>query len=269
MKHKFGYFISIIFLFCFSPAFVNAQSSASIENIDFFAEGNNLVITYDIAKAKTGETFEIWAKVVMVSGNVIIPNSISGDIGPGVIGGANKRIIWDVQADNANLNEEFHVEVFARSGEKTNQTSQTEKPTKIKTKKEGISAGGAMLLSAVLPGLGKTVANHGGAHWMWGVIGYSCVAGTIVMNNQAYNAYEEYKLATTAEDRDDYFQQAEDNDLYSKVFLGTAATIWIVDIITTGVYASKKRKQKNSNFSMHYSFDPFSGKPLVGFNYKF
>ncbi|MCD4694953.1 MAG: hypothetical protein K8S16_01835 [Bacteroidales bacterium] len=266
MKQQTKYIIfisTLLFSFLFSGS-VCAQSNASIENIDFYAEGKNLVVKYDITKAQAGETFEIWAKVITASGKSIIPASVSGDIGKGVTGGPNKRIEWDVQADNADLSEEFHVEVYARSDQ-----VKTKMP-KPQKKGTGVGVGGAMLLSAILPGLGKTVVNRGGGHWMWGVIGYGCLAGTIVMNSNAYDAYENYKTATTPDERDDFFQQANDYDLYSKVFLGTAATIWIVDIITTGIYASKKRRRANkSNFSMNYSMDPLTGKPLVGFNYKF
>ena len=87
----------------------NAQSKAKIENIDFYAEGANLVITYDIVKAEPNETFNIWVKITTVSGKEIIPNSVTGDVGNGVTGGPNKRILWDMQSDNAQLNEEIEV----------------------------------------------------------------------------------------------------------------------------------------------------------------
>jgi len=256
---------SLFLIFGFNLLFyanMNAQSDALIENIDFYAEGMTLVITYDIVNANKGELFDIWIKITTESGKSIMPQSKTGDIGPGVSGGPNKRIIWDLQADNTIIDEEFAVEVFARSNLKE---------TKVeKQKKEGISTGGAMLLSAILPGLGKTVANKGGSQWMWGVIGYGCIAGTVVMNNNAYNAYEDYKVATNPDDRDELFKQAEENDLYSKVFLGTAATIWIIDIISTGTSVGKMNKnRRKSGFSLNYMVDPYTRKPLVGFTYRF
>jgi len=256
---------SLFIIFGFSLLYnanLNAQSNASIENIDFYAEGMTLVITYDIVKAKNGELFDIWIKITTESGKSILPQSKTGDVGPGVSGGPNKRIVWDLEADNTTIDEEFLVEVFARSELKK---TKAEKP-----KREGISTGGAMLLSAILPGLGKTIANKGGSQWFWGVIGYGCIAGTVVMNNNAYNAYEDYKVATNPDDRDEFFKQAEENDLYSKVFLGTAATIWVIGIITTGTSVGKMNKNRQkSGLSLNYTFDAYTGKPLVGFTYRF
>ncbi|MBN2174739.1 MAG: hypothetical protein JW731_11445 [Bacteroidales bacterium] len=246
-----------------------AQSKARIENIDFYAEGANLVVTYDIVKAEAGETFNIWMKVTTVSGKEIIPSSVSGDVGNGVTGGPNKRILWDMQSDNAQINEEIEVEVLARSDQSEASKTEKEKEPKAKTEKSGISVGGAMVVSALLPGLGRTLAKGGGSQWLLGVVGYGCVAGTIVMNNMAYNAYEDYKISLTTEDRDDNFKKAENFELYSKIFLGAAATIWVIDIIATGVVASKERKKSNKGFSLNYSFDPYSGTPLMGFSYSF
>jgi len=261
-SYKIISILTVLIISISIPVSLMAQSKAMIENIDFYAEGSNLVIKYDIVKAKDGEVFEIWVKLTTASGQSIIPQTMTGDVGSGIMSGPNKRIEWDLNADNTTIDEEFSVEVFAKSS--LQETTKVEKP-----KKEGISVGGAMLLSAVLPGLGRTVAKGGGSQWMWGVIGYGCIAGTVIMNNQAYNAYEDYKVATDPTERDDFFTKAEENDTYSKIFLGTAATIWIIDIISTGVQAGKIRKSKNqSNFSLNYNIDP-TGKPLVGFTYRF
>jgi len=239
-----------------------AQSNASIENIDFYPEGNGLVIKYDIVKALDSELFEIWVKVVTESGETIIPKTTNGDIGSGVSPGPNKRIVWDLTADNITIDEAFTVEVFARSNYK--------EPKVVKPKRGGISVGGAVLFSALLPGLGKTIAKGGGAQWMWGVIGYGCIAGSIAMNNKAFNAYEDYKIAGTPDERDELFTQAEEFDLYSKFFIGTAATIWFIDLITTATQVGKINKQKNkSNYSFNYKVDPFTRKPMVGVTLRF
>jgi hypothetical protein len=96
-----------------------SQSNAKVENINFYAEGSNLVITYDIVKAKPEETFDIWFKIVTASEKEINPMTFSGDAESGVTGGSGKKITWDVEADKVVLDEEFSVEVFARSQKKT------------------------------------------------------------------------------------------------------------------------------------------------------
>ncbi len=254
-------FALLVFVFIFSQN-IFAQSNATIENIDFYAEGNGLVIKYDIVKALDSELFEIWVKVITESGKTIIPKTASGDVGSGVSAGPNKRIVWDIPADNITIDEAFTVEVFAKSD--------YVEPKVVKPKREGISVGTAVLLSAVLPGLGKAVAKGGGGQWMWGVVGYGCVAGSVVTNNKASDAYDDYLIATSPDERDDLFTQAEQSDLISKIFIGTAAAIWIIDLITTATQVSKIQKSKNKlSYSLNYTIDPITRKPLVGVTLSF
>ena len=268
---KKNIFISIIIIttvaFLFGSVKIHAQSNARIENINFDAEGSKLVITYDILKAKAGETFEIWVKIITESGKEIIPVSMIGDINKGVSGGLNKRIVWDVESDNAFIEEEFSVEVFARS--EFEKETPIPKETQVKKKGKGISVGGALALSALLPGLGNRIVKGSGAQWLLGIAGYGFLAGSIAMNNSAYNAYEDYKIATTPEERDDLYKQAQDNEMISKVFFGTAVAIWVSDLIWTGFQAGKARKQNKPDISLIYSYDPYSKKPLVGLSYRF
>jgi hypothetical protein len=58
--------------------------------------------------------------------------------------------------------------------------------------------------------------------------------------------------------------------LLSKIFIGTAATIWVIDLITTATQVSKLRKSKNKpGYSINYAVDPFTGKPLLGVTLRF
>jgi hypothetical protein len=116
--------LAVFYLFHLPSA--RSQSNAKVENINFYAEGSKLIITYDIVKAKTGETFDIWIKIVTSSGKEISPITFSGDAESGITGGQGKKIIWDVQADNVVLDEEFSVVVFARPLKKA------EEPEKVK-----------------------------------------------------------------------------------------------------------------------------------------
>jgi hypothetical protein len=250
---------------------IQAQSAAKIENIKFDAEGSKLAITYDIAKFKEGETFEIWVKIVTASGKTLVPVTMYGDVNKGVSGGTGKRIVWDVEADNAALDEEFSVEVYGRVDSKssTQVANETEKEKPEKVKGEGISVGKALAMSAILPGLGNRAVKGSGAQWLIGVAGYGCILGSIVLNNSAYNAYEDYKLADNAEDRDDYFNKAENNDKISRILIYGAAAIWVTDLIWTGIQAGKAGKSPDTKVSLNYYFDPVLKKPLLGFSYRF
>jgi hypothetical protein len=269
-----------IILFLFIPGYIfllminnqlQAQSAAKIENIKFEAEGSKLAITYDITKFKEGETFEIWVKIVTVSGKTIVPVTMYGDVNKGVSGGTGKRIVWDVEADNAAPDEEFTVEVYGKSDSKS--TSQgVKEPAKEKPEKskgQGISVGGALALSALLPGLGNRAVKGSGAQWLLGVAGYGCIVGSIVLNNSAYNAYEDYKIADTPEDRDDYFSKAESNDKISKILIYGAAAIWVTDLVWTGLQAGKARKNSNPKVSFNYYIDSYLNEPMFGLSYRF
>lgn len=118
----FRFFFILITTSLVFPVAVKSQTGAKVENINFYAEGSNLVITYDIVKAKPDETFDIWFKIVTASGKEINPMTFSGDAEGGISGGKGKKIIWDAVTDQLNLDEAFSVEVFARTENKATET---------------------------------------------------------------------------------------------------------------------------------------------------
>ncbi len=50
------------------------------------------------------------------NGTLVPARSLSGDIGKGVAGGDNKKIIWDIEADSIFLDGDIFVEVYATAG---------------------------------------------------------------------------------------------------------------------------------------------------------
>lgn len=263
-----NWIVGMIILGLILPIDLNAQSKARVENVDFFPDGSTVIITYDILKAKANETFKVWINVYTESGEKIIPNALTGDVGSNIIGGPYKRILWDMKADQAFLEEEIAIVVLAES-ESVKVKKQVEQITPG-GKKQGISIGGAIGLSLVLPGLGRRVATGKGAAYLWGVAGYGCLGGAYFLNNSAYNNYEDYKLATTPDERDNLYKKAKNQDLYSKVLIGAAAVIWVTDLIVTGVKASKIRKSSSSQkLSLTGSYDPYTQQPLIGFKFRF
>lgn len=269
--------IASLIIICFTASSVFSQSGAQVENIDFYAVGSNLTITYELSKAKKGEYFEVWVKITTDSGKEIVPIAMTGDVGKNVTGGDNKRIIWDIEADNVSIDEEISVEVFARSlgVPKTNEDAATTKEDyayKEQPKVKGnVSVGKALLLSAVLPGLGNRYVKGKGAPWLIGVAGYGLIAGSIVMNNSAYNTYEDYKAETSdVSKRNEYYDNAKSKKTTSSVMAGAAIAIWVADLVWTGLQASSANKKGGlSKVSLNYQYEPMIGKPMIGLNYKF
>ncbi|MBE0637829.1 MAG: hypothetical protein IH598_04865 [Bacteroidales bacterium] len=231
---------------------IKAQSKAQVENVNFFVEGENLVITYDIVKASSGETFEVSVNIATTSGKKISAFSLQGDVGPGVIGGKYKRITWDLKKDNVYLDDEIEVEVIALS----------------MAVNSGVNIGGALLRSAIFPGWGNSYVKGGGPYWLIGVVAYGTLGGSIYFNNQAYNAYEDYKNATTANDRDQFYNDAESHKNMQNTLAITTGAIWAIDLIWTAVQAGNARKQAAQNkVSLDYYYDPMAQQPLFRITY--
>jgi len=67
-----------------------------IENVRTNYKDNRLEIRYDIIGSRHGTPHRIDLVVVDNMGNIVYPDSVSGDIGPEVMPGSDKLIIWDI-----------------------------------------------------------------------------------------------------------------------------------------------------------------------------
>jgi len=91
-----------------------SQTTDNIDNVAYRFEGSKLLITYDIIKAEKGQTFDISMEVVTAAGETIIPESVYGDIKKGVISGKKRTIIWDTNADDILLDDNFTVNILGK-----------------------------------------------------------------------------------------------------------------------------------------------------------
>lgn len=260
MKYFKAYIILIILTGCsfFIQNHLAAQSRAKVENVDFYLEGENLIITYDIDKAKTGETFNVKVNVSTAKGTKINAFALSGDVGPGVYGGKFKRITWDLAKDNVYIDDEIFVEVTAESESYSG---------KVKSPGSNqVSVGGALLRSLVFPGWGNSYAKGGGAYWLMGIAAYGAAGAAVYFNNDAYNNYQDYKDALNREERDQLYQDASDSYDMQKNMMIAAGAIWAIDLIWTGIQAGNVNKRaRQSKLSMGYYYDPVVRTPMVSF----
>jgi len=273
---KFNTYFAVLSLALLPFLFANnlvAQTKALVANVDFYVEGDNLIITYDIEKAKTGESFIVSVSVTAKSGNKINAYSLTGDVGKGVFGGKFKRINWDLVKDNVYLDDEILVEVFlqsekdAKAGVVENETKPT---TTTPTTAKSVSVGGAIFKSLVFPGWGNRYVKGSGAYWLMGVLAYGAAGGAIYFNNQAYNAYEDYKISEDATERDQFYKDAEDFQGKQKVLMFTAAAIWAVDLVWTGIQAGNaNKKARSSKMSVGYYYNPVAKQPMISMSYRF
>jgi len=243
------------------------QSKARIENIDFNLVGNNIVITYDIINHAPGEKFDIDIEIFTESGKKLDAKSLSGDIGKDIVGGRGKSVTWGFQNDNADLTDGIYVEVNATSDLKP----VVEK--KPKPVGEGGSLGGAFVKSVVFPGWGNSGIS-GGPYWLMGFVGYGCIAGSYLMNNQADQSYKKYlDEKTDINKRDNYFSDAESKDQLSKLLFGVGAVVWVTDLTILLIKGNNPRTYSyNSNGTnpfVGYTIDPISKNPMISFRITF
>jgi len=109
------YFIFSYFLLFLSVVRVSAQT---LTNIDFFAEGKKVIITYDLSDCEPGEFYDVTLDFVEQSTlKVTIPKTIFGDIKNITCG--SKRIVWDIGADLSSLSGRFYPELEVKKADKS------------------------------------------------------------------------------------------------------------------------------------------------------
>ncbi len=109
------YLISSFFLLFLSVVRVSAQT---LSNIDFFAEGKKVIITYDLTDCEPGEFYDVTLNFVEQSTlKVTVPKTISGDIKKLTCG--TKRIVWDIGADVSSLSGRYYPELEVKKVDKS------------------------------------------------------------------------------------------------------------------------------------------------------
>lgn len=130
-----------------------------------------------------------------------------------------------------------------------------------------------ILQSVALPGLGLSRVNPGKPHWIRGVVGYGCIAGSLYFNNKAASSYEDYKNSSRLEDVDDLYNKAVQQDVISEVLAYTAIGIWVVDLVWTFLVTSDLNLNQSSanhkGFAVGTTVEPVSSSPLIALRYKF
>jgi len=256
-KRSLLVFLLLIICSGFLSIYGYGQSKARIENIDFNLAGDDIIITYDIINSAPGEKFDIEIEIFTESGKKLDAKSLSGDAGKDISGGRGKSVTWDYKNDNADLTEGIYVEVNAIS----HLAEVKKKPTR-----KGGNLGGAFVKSVVFPGWGNSGIS-GGPYWLMGFVGYGCMAGSVMMNQQASQSYDDYLVASDAANRDNLFSDAESKDQLSKLLFGVGAVVWVTDLTILLIKGNNPRTYSyngnGTNQLVGYTIDPISKKPML------
>ncbi len=249
------------------PGIGHSQTKANVQNIDFNVVGDSLVITFDIAKAKSTERFKAYLEVKTVTGKTFEIKTVYGDVN-NVAGGKGKRIVWDVVTDKAVIDADIYVNVLlspiAADASATSVQTSTEPVQKPPKQEKIFSKGGALALSAIFPGLGITKLRGGGAAWLLGLADYGLLIGGVVLNVMSSSSYKKYQDATTASDRNTYYDKAVSQNKTGNILLYAAGGLWVLDMIITAIVPAKLK----SGFSMGPTYDPVVNQPMLSFRYR-
>ncbi|MCE5249059.1 hypothetical protein LLG96_02440 [bacterium] len=121
----------------FIAALLGIQSmafAADVTNVDYTVNGNDeVVVTYDL-RADGPCTIRLEVLREDDKNFLIVPRTVSGDIGPNIEPGRGKRIVWQVYKDIKRLQGDVYVQVVAEGGESLSRPSTTIQKKKSKTK---------------------------------------------------------------------------------------------------------------------------------------
>ena len=155
-------------------------------------------------------------------------------------------------------------------------TEKTEDTKELKEKTSygsSIKVGKVMLLSSVVPGLGLTKLSEGKPYWLLGVVGGGCIAASVYYNKKAASSFNDYLNSENIGNVDDYYNDAVKQENLSKIFIISAAAIWIVDLGIAGFKAIRLNKsitnRRKNALSVGYHFDLNHDIPVLSLRFNF
>ncbi len=236
---------------------IKAQS-VSIETTNLEIVDKRLEINYDVNKTKKNNRFEVWVDITNTKGEKINARTFSGDLGPNIIGGKGKKIIWDYNADGIVLDEEVEIVVVA----------------KMSNIVGSVSTGKCFLQSMIMPGMGISSIEKNKPFWLLGIAGYASLGSSIYLRSSYKSNYEKYLTALDQQEQTDYYNKSQSQKELSNILVYTAIGTWTVSAIWTLIRAKQHNASIASNtvymrFKLYSAYDPVSKKPLLGLRYNF
>lgn len=263
----------------FNPSVIFGQNIEVSEPL-LEMRGNIIHISYNILNSTRSNNFTVELVVRDEDGKEINARAITGDIGDMVSGGNDKHIAWDLETDQIEINADIFVKIYVKAIHPSEPVVVAPAPVDNVKKEAEISARisgakqfsrtGLVLQSLAFPGLGLS-RYKGEPHWIRGVLGYSCVAGSIIMNQAAVNTYAGIIDESGYDAKTILYQEALKQDQISEVLAYTAIAIWVSDLIWSIVGTSDLNKSSShqKGLRINSSIDPVSNSPLLAFTYKF
>jgi hypothetical protein len=241
----------ILFLFFLIPAGKSFSQSFQITPPKLEFKNKQLLISYDFLNKKQSDQFYVWVEVEKKNGESIQPKGLSGDVGANIKSGSNKQIIWIPEKDDIYLNEEVFVELKAEKYEKS------------------FNRGSAMLMSAVVPGLGQTKISHGKPFWVTSIVAYGALGGGLYLHSAYLNTYDSYLAEEDPAKRSDLYDQSQQQMNISNALIISGAAVWVANIFWVALIPNRYQPLKYVNLSFDQSNGPYPGTMLLSMKLKF
>jgi hypothetical protein len=208
------------------PAFLSAQQ---FTNIDFYTQQEKVIITYDLINCPSRRLYDIKLSFVDRNRQVIRPSSVSGDINR-IRCGSTKSITWDVLADRTAFQGEYQAVLEVQ-----------------KKHRQKIQGGpGNAVFSVLMPGMGNLFVSDkrkGGAFLLTGLVAGSVAVG-LSYNAKAQKLHGEYRKATTHEDINRLYKEANKEYRTFQTWLSVAGILWLGDITHVIIQGIQNRNEQ-------------------------
>lgn len=221
-----------------------AQQIQSLTKPFLEFKDNTLIISYSFPRGcKTA--YKVWIDIKDSKGNQIEAFSLSGDVGPNIDPGPNKRIVWNMDNDNVFLNDSISVRILAEQMPKH------------------FSKLNLLASSALLPGLGQSKIS-GRAYWLVGIVSYGSLAGSYWFNRKAIDSYELYINSEVREDNDSYFSKTIFQNNTSKVLAYSSLALWTANIVWMAIMPAN-RSNENKRITIGLKPEVYNSGNTISF----
>ena len=231
------------------------ETKARIENVDFFVIDEQIMISYDLVKASSQETFNLSVECVTEENEIIIPTSLTGDIGEGVKPGKGKKVYWDVFKDLDEISGEIMFRINIISVERI------------------YGGPGNAAYSLLVPGLGDYyVADPAGMKikpYYRTIAAYGLVGYGLIERINANNKYDDYNNSTNRDEFDDLYDKANKANHRSQIAIGMGVAVWTFDVVWVIIKGAKNNKENKYRFQGNVDGGLMLGYDEHGVNVKY
>ncbi len=259
--------VLLVILILFLGSNCIAQNQSRITNPTIELRDQKLIITYDLLESSSVDRFHVRLEVTDSVGNQLDVSALEGDVGINVTGGNSKRIYWDINADGVYIDADIYIQIYADKIPPMDYGGVVDAGADYKEFNRTV----LVLQSVAFPGWGLSRVK-GGPHWLKGMAGYGCIAGSIAFNRMAIATYEEYKTPESADDATNLLNKSIQQDNTSQILAYSAIGIWVADFIWTIVGTSDFKKTGSAykkGITIGTDYDMLSHSPMLAVRYRF